>query len=72
MFLKRFVEGQLLVAMGKDGNNQLFPIAWAIVQKETSETWTWFIDLLKSNLGLVDGLGWVVSDMKKLQIEHYS
>ena len=64
MFLKRFVEGQLLVAMGKDGNNQLFPIAWAIVQKETSETWTWFIDLLKYDLAIVDGLEWaLVNDM---------
>ncbi|XP_039118187.1 uncharacterized protein LOC120254107 [Dioscorea cayenensis subsp. rotundata] len=44
----------------------MFPIAWAVVQVATSETWSWFVDLLKSDLGLVDGLGWaLVSDMQK-------
>lgn len=33
-FLKTVVKGQLLTAIGRDGNNQTFPIAWTIVQME--------------------------------------
>lgn len=66
-FLKGLMKGQLLVSVGRDGNNQMFPIAWAVIDKETSETWSWFIQLLKINLCLGDGLGWaVVSDMQKV------
>lgn len=45
-FLKGLMKGQLLVAVGRDGNNQMFPIAWAIVEKETTESWSWFLKLL--------------------------
>ncbi|XP_019241285.1 PREDICTED: uncharacterized protein LOC109221274, partial [Nicotiana attenuata] len=31
-FLKGVCKGQLLVAVSKDGNNQMFPIAWAVVE----------------------------------------
>ena len=65
--LKGLLKRQLLVVVGRDRNNQMFPIAWVVVQKETSKTWTWFIDLLKSDLGIVDGFGWAsVSDMQKV------
>ncbi|XP_039127844.1 uncharacterized protein LOC120263931 [Dioscorea cayenensis subsp. rotundata] len=65
-FLKGSVKGQILTAVGRDGNNQMFPVAWAVVDKETSETWLWFIELLKVDLLIEDGLGWVVlSDMQK-------
>ena len=31
-FLKGLLlKGQLLVAIGRDGNNQMFPVAWAVV-----------------------------------------
>lgn len=35
--------GILLAAVGKDGNNNIFPVAWAIVEVENSDTWTWFL-----------------------------
>ena len=57
------------MAVGRDGNNHMFPIAWAVVEKETSESWTWFLQQLKLDLGIEDGLGWsIVSDMQKVSI----
>ncbi|XP_078439280.1 uncharacterized protein LOC144709577 [Wolffia australiana] len=40
-FLKTELKGQLLSAVGKDGNNQMFPIAWAVVEGENQASWTW-------------------------------
>ncbi|MCE3050104.1 hypothetical protein HAX54_046469 [Datura stramonium] len=33
-------KGQLLVSIEKDGNNQIFPIAWVVVVTETKDTWS--------------------------------
>ena len=38
--LKGLMKCQLLVAMGRDRNSQMFPTAWAIVKKETAKIWT--------------------------------
>ncbi|KAK9275080.1 hypothetical protein L1049_022339 [Liquidambar formosana] len=38
-FFKRANRGQLLAAVGRDGNNQMFPIAFAVVEGETKESW---------------------------------
>ena len=38
-FLKRAVKGLLLTAVGHDANNQIYPIAWAVVQSETTDSW---------------------------------
>ena len=66
-FLKGLVKGQLLVAIGRDGNNQMFLIAYAVVHNESTETWSWFIDQLHSDLTIGKGLGWsIVSDMQNV------
>ncbi|XP_057535392.1 uncharacterized protein LOC130813573 [Amaranthus tricolor] len=44
--LKGEFPGVLLTAVGKDGNNNIFPVAWAVVETENVETWTWFLNLL--------------------------
>ncbi|XP_078446359.1 uncharacterized protein LOC144715302 [Wolffia australiana] len=65
-FLKSEVKGQLLSAVGNDGNNQMFPIAWAVVEGENEDSWTWFIELLIQDLGIADGIGWTfMSDQQK-------
>ncbi|XP_078448511.1 uncharacterized protein LOC144717061 [Wolffia australiana] len=65
-FLKSEVKGQLLSAVGKDGNNQMFPIAWAVVEGENEDSWTWFIELLMQDLGIFDGIDWTfMSDQQK-------
>ncbi|XP_078436391.1 uncharacterized protein LOC144707148 [Wolffia australiana] len=56
----------LLSAVGRDGNNQMFPITWAVLEGENQASWTWFISLLMTNLGIVDGYGWtIISDQQK-------
>ncbi|GJW92625.1 hypothetical protein Tco_0170178, partial [Tanacetum coccineum] len=56
-FLKGVCQGELLAAIGRDGNNQIYPIAWAVVQVESIESWEWFVKLLTKDLGLADGHG---------------
>ncbi|KAH1221087.1 hypothetical protein GmHk_12G034584 [Glycine max] len=49
-FLKGEYGGQLLSALAKDGNNQMFPIAYAVVESENYSPWNWFVDLLIADL----------------------
>ena len=54
-FLKTFLGGQLLVAIGRDNNNQMFPISWVVVEGENNDSWGWFLKGLQSYLGLGTG-----------------
>ncbi|GJW12906.1 uncharacterized protein Tco_1578733 [Tanacetum coccineum] len=54
---KGVCQGELLAAIGRDGNNQIYPIAWAVVQVESTESWEWFVKSLAKDLGLADGHG---------------
>ncbi|KAK6777528.1 hypothetical protein RDI58_024245 [Solanum bulbocastanum] len=54
-FLKGACKGELFVAVGRNGNNQIFPIAWAVVDKETKHSWSFFINYLKEDLQLGTG-----------------
>ncbi|GKF72821.1 hypothetical protein Tco_0208935 [Tanacetum coccineum] len=36
-FLKTICKGELLYAVGRYGNNQIYPIAWAVVNVENKE-----------------------------------
>ncbi|GAV78378.1 hypothetical protein CFOL_v3_21846, partial [Cephalotus follicularis] len=38
-FLKGLCKGELLTAIGRDGNNQMFPIAWVVVEVECTDSW---------------------------------
>ncbi|GKD13768.1 60S ribosomal protein L34 [Tanacetum coccineum] len=51
-FLKGTCRGELLTAMGRDGNNQMFPIAWAVVNVENTNNWEWFLACLCEDLRL--------------------
>lgn len=54
-------------ALGRDANNQIYPIAWAVVEKETEDSWSWFLGLLQKDIQIpVGGNGWVIiSDQQK-------
>lgn len=66
-FLKTILGGVLLCAIGKDGNNQMFPIAWAVVEIENQSCWTWFLTILLEELGINDGSGFTfISDQQKV------
>ena len=41
-FLQGKYKGTLLIATLQDGNFQIFPIAFAMVDTENDESWTWF------------------------------
>jgi hypothetical protein len=70
-FFKGAVKGELLCAIGRDANNQMYPVAWAVVEHETNETWAWFIGLLIKDLDIhSNGAGWVfISDQQKCLIK---
>ena len=36
----------MLADVGVDVNNQMYPIAYAIVESETRDSWRWFVELL--------------------------
>ncbi|KAL4583469.1 hypothetical protein LXL04_008042 [Taraxacum kok-saghyz] len=69
-FLKGICRGELLSAVGRDANNQMYPLAWAVVSVENKETWKWFIDLLLNDIDMVDGAGLTfISDQHKGLVE---
>ncbi|XP_023734539.1 uncharacterized protein LOC111882401 [Lactuca sativa] len=66
-FFKGQVKGEILTAIGRDADNYVYPIAWAFVNVENKDKWTWFIDNLVADLDLGAGNGLVViSDQHKL------
>ncbi|XP_021746178.1 uncharacterized protein LOC110712061 [Chenopodium quinoa] len=56
-FLKTFLGGQLLYAVGRDANDQMFPVAWAVAEGENNLSWEWFFVHLQKVLELGDGEG---------------
>ena len=36
-------KGKLMIAMVTDANNKIYPLAFAIVESESTETWGWFL-----------------------------
>ncbi|KAL4330834.1 hypothetical protein AHAS_Ahas13G0439700 [Arachis hypogaea] len=41
---------QLLIVVGRDPNNNYCPIAVAIMEAETKDSWEWFLDSLMDNI----------------------
>ncbi|KAL4353908.1 hypothetical protein GQ457_06G029520 [Hibiscus cannabinus] len=69
-FLKGSLKGEILSAVGRDSNNQIFSIAWAFVEVENRETWAWFLNHLQNDLNLGNGDNLTLhSDMQKGLLE---
>lgn len=67
-FLKWDIKGQLLAAVGRDGDNRVVPIAWAVVEIENDTNWDWFVKLLAADLDLGYGKDYVLmSDKQKVK-----
>ena len=49
-FLKGVFGGQMFNAIGRDENDNIYPLAQAIVENENKDSWNWFIQLLLSDL----------------------
>ncbi|XP_074313573.1 uncharacterized protein LOC141648755 [Silene latifolia] len=41
-FLKTFLGGQLISAIGRDANDQMYPLTWAVVEGENNDSYKWF------------------------------
>ncbi|MFS7931778.1 putative transcription factor interactor and regulator CCHC(Zn) family [Helianthus anomalus] len=51
-FMKGPYPGQILTAVGVDSNNGIYPVAYALVEAETTSSWTWFLECLGGDLDL--------------------
>ncbi|XP_019227559.1 PREDICTED: uncharacterized protein LOC109208859 [Nicotiana attenuata] len=55
-FLKNKYRGVLLVAVTKDANNQIFPIAFGVADKENNESNEWYFRELRKAIVIRNGL----------------
>ncbi|CAI9284676.1 unnamed protein product [Lactuca saligna] len=51
-FMKGPYHGMILTTVGLDGNNYTYPLAYAVVEEENFNSWTWFLTNLGDDLGL--------------------
>ena len=59
-FLKGYCKGELLCATAMDANDQMFPVAWAVVEFESKESWSWFLAHLIKDLDMQTGDKWTL------------
>nr|XP_016484967.1 PREDICTED: uncharacterized protein LOC107805439 [Nicotiana tabacum] len=52
IFLKNKYKGVLLVAVTKDTNNQIFPIAFGVADSENNESYEWYFRELRKAIGI--------------------
>jgi hypothetical protein len=63
--LKTKYGGILLIAVGRDANDQYFPLGFGVVENETKDSWRWFLTLLLEDIG--SEKRWVfISDQQKV------
>jgi len=66
-FLKRPYGEQLLSAICRDRNDNMYPLAWAVVEVECRDSWSWFMTQLLDGLGNVIDSSWCfISDRQKV------
>ncbi|KAL3518722.1 hypothetical protein ACH5RR_021311 [Cinchona calisaya] len=65
-FLKDPFGGQLLSAISRDGNGNMYPITLVVVEAKMYDSWRWFLNELRTDIGIDDGVGWsFISDRQK-------
>lgn len=63
--LKTKFGGTLLIVVGRDQNEQYYPIAFGLRETKTKESWRWFFTLLLEDIG--QEKRWVfISDQQKV------
>jgi hypothetical protein len=68
-FLKGTYRGQLMAAVSRDANNSMYPLSIAVIEAETKDSWTWFLEALVYDLGPAPPQGWTfISDRQKVSI----
>lgn len=59
--------GILLAVVGVDANDGMYPVAWAVVESETTESWTWFLQFLCQDIKILIDKEWTfISDRQKV------
>ena len=48
--------GKLLIATSIDANGHIFPLAFAIVEEESSDSWSWFLYILRTQVTQREGI----------------
>jgi len=51
-FLKNKYRGVLLMAVTKDANNQIFPLAFGVADSENNESYEWYFRELRQAIGI--------------------
>jgi len=49
--LKTMYGGILLVVVGRDANDQYYPLTFGVVENETNDAWRWFLTLILNDIG---------------------
>jgi hypothetical protein len=72
-FIKLSTGQQILAATGRDGNNNIFPIAFGVVDKEDTASWLWFLTQLRYCIGESGKFGMytIISDRQKVSALTY-
>ncbi|GKC82672.1 FAR1-related sequence 5-like protein isoform X2 [Tanacetum coccineum] len=51
-FMKGLFPGQVLAVVGHDSNNEIYPLAYALVEAESKSSWCWFLQCLGDDIDL--------------------
>ena len=58
---------QILAATVRDGNDNIFPVALAVVEQENKDSWVWFLQQFSDDIGNPKQLNLVfISDRQKV------
>ncbi|KAI8554700.1 hypothetical protein RHMOL_Rhmol05G0118700 [Rhododendron molle] len=64
--------GQLMHAVGRNANDQMFPIAIAVVEAKLKDSWVWFLENLLQVIERSEEHGWTfISDRQKGLVESF-
>ncbi|KAM0919513.1 hypothetical protein ACQ4PT_008139 [Festuca glaucescens] len=64
--IKTKYKGQVLTAVGIDGNDCIYPIAMGLVEVECTSSWEWFLTTLRDDLNITNTSPWtIMSDKQK-------
>ena len=71
-FYQGYYHGHLLTAVGLDSDDSIYPIAWAAVESENTQSWTWFLEILSEDLEIGGNFNVVfMSDRQKVHLVQY-